>query len=85
MTANRAGYDKAIIGFHTTEEKKQYLKDRADYIGWSLSMYQEAINDYWFSKGAPALHGRDRVTPVPKFRSKQQLDQRKVRSNYTRK
>lgn len=80
-----AGYDKSIIAFHTTQEKRDYIKGRADYVGWSLSGYQEAINDYWFAQGAPKLHGRDKVLPVPKFKSKQELDQRKVRAHYSRK
>jgi hypothetical protein len=74
-----AGFGKAIVSAHMLAEKRDYVKSRADYIGWSQSMMFERIVDYWLGKGAPSLHGRDKVTPVPKFKEKQELDQRRYR------
>lgn len=74
-----AGYGKAIIASHVLKEKRDYLKDRADYIGWSPSSFLGAVVDYWFSQGAPKLHARDRVMPIPAFKTNEELDQRKTR------
>lgn len=72
-----AGFGKAIIATHLLAAKRDYIKSRADYMGWSQSMMFDKIIDYWLSNGAPPLHGRDKVTPVPKFKAKQELDQRR--------
>jgi len=50
------------------EEKKQYIQQRRVSCGFKGdNPYGQLIIDYWFKCGAPALHPKDRVIPIPVF------------------
>jgi hypothetical protein len=56
-----------VLSCLITEDKKGYIKRRADACRATKSVYGSAIIDFWLSHGAPALFDNDKPIPLPHF------------------
>lgn len=52
------------------KEEKDYFTLRARNLGWSVSQFGGAVFDAYLRDGAPPVHPRDKVLPIPKFPKK---------------
>jgi hypothetical protein len=56
-----------VLSCLITEDKKEYIKRRADACRATKSVYGSAIIDYWLNAGAPPLFDNDKHIKVPVF------------------
>ena len=58
----------------TTDDRYAYLELRVNQIAqatgrkYSLMQFASGIVDFWLESGAPSVHPKDKVIPVPRFK-----------------
>lgn len=66
----------------TTDDRYEYVKARADGLGWSVSQFTGQIIEEWLETGAPLLDKHDKPLPLPKFTVRHRW-MRVSKKNYT--
>ena len=58
------GKGRTNVTAYTTTERRDYVKSRADRLGWSVSQFMgDTVLEFWIKQGCPAVAETDKLMP----------------------